>query len=206
MDESMLDADDDGLTNFAEQLHGGDPNKADTDGDCITDDLEVAWAQATALNDSLDDVSPTDALQLLDADGDGQDDHEVLGCDLAGVDIEPVEENNTTDNPDADNDGVLDTEDECPGTPAGVATDAKGCSSQQRTELVEDSTDNTAGDSAQSFFLTLMVLALLCRSVPTSCFATCGQNPKRSRTPSAKPPLPTLRQPPSPTMDGSNRC
>ena len=161
MDESMLDADDDGLTNFAEQLHGGDPNKADTDGDCITDDLEVAWAQATALNDSLDDVSPTDALQLLDADGDGQDDHEVLGCDLAGVDIEPVEENNTTDNPDADNDGVLDTEDECPGTPAGVATDAKGCSSQQRTELVEDSTDNTAGDSAQSFFLTLMVLALL---------------------------------------------
>ena len=161
MDESMLDADDDGLTNFAEQLHGGDPNKADTDGDCITDDLEVAWAQATALNDSLDDVSPTDALLLLDADGDGQDDHEVLGCDLAGVDIEPVEENNTTDNPDADNDGVLDTEDECPGTPAGVATDAKGCSSQQRTELVEDSTDNTAGDSAQSFFLTLMVLALL---------------------------------------------
>ncbi|MGB0951264.1 MAG: phospholipase D-like domain-containing protein, partial [Poseidonia sp.] len=161
MDESMLDADDDGLTNFAEQLHGGDPNEGDTDGDCITDDLEVAWAQATALNDSIDDVSPTDALTLWDADGDGQDDHEVLGCDLAGVDIEPVEQNNTTDNPDDDNDGVLNAGDECPDTPAGVATDAKGCSSQQRTELVEDSTDSTAGDTAQSFFLTLMVLALL---------------------------------------------
>ena len=115
----------------------------------------MAWAQATALNDSLGDVSPTDALLLWDADGDGQDDHEVLGCDLAGVDIEPVEQNNTTDNPDADNDGVLDTEDDCPSTPAGVATDAKGCSSQQRTELVEDSTESTTGDSAQSFFLIL---------------------------------------------------
>ena len=161
MDESMLDGDDDGLTHYAEQLHGSNPNLADTDGDCINDGLEVAWAQATALNQSVEDVSPTDALNQWDADGDGQDDHEVLGCDLAGIDIEPVQQDNTTDNPDDDNDGILDTEDECPDTPVGVATDAKGCSSEQRTALVEDSTESTTGDSAQSFFLTLMVLALL---------------------------------------------
>ena len=49
IDESRVDNDQDGLTNYAEQLHGGDPNNADTDGDCINDGLEVAWAQATAL-------------------------------------------------------------------------------------------------------------------------------------------------------------
>ena len=161
IDESRVDNDQDGLTNYAEQLHGGDPNNADTDGDCINDGLEVAWAQATALNSELTDVSTTSALTLWDADGDGQDDHEVLGCDLAGVDIEPVEEDDTPTSTDDDNDGVLNENDDCPDTPSGVATDASGCSSQQRTNLVEDSTENTAGDSAQSFFLTLMILALV---------------------------------------------
>ena len=42
-----------------------------------------------------------------------------------------------------------------------MATDANGCLSDQRTNLVEDSTENTAGDSAESFFLTLMILALV---------------------------------------------
>ncbi len=161
IDESRVDNDQDGLTNYAEQLHGGDPNNADTDGDCINDGLEVAWAQATALNSELTDVSTTSALTLWDADGDGQDDHEVLGCDLAGVDIEPVEEDDTPTSTDDDNDGVLNENDDCPDTPSGVATDASGCSSEQRTNLVEDSTENTAGDSAQSFFLTLMILALV---------------------------------------------
>ena len=36
--------------------------------------------------------------------------------------------------------------------------------------------------------------------------ATCERNPKRSRTPLAKLPLPTLRRPPSQTSHGSNRC
>ena len=163
LDESLLDADQDGLTNFAEQLHGGDPNNADTDGDCITDDLEVAWALATALNASADDVEPFDALTQWDADGDGQNDSAVLGCDLAGVDIQPVDNNNgnVQTSTDDDEDGVLNEADDCPETPAGVATDAKGCSSQQRAELVEDSTENTSGDSAQSFFLILMISALI---------------------------------------------
>ena len=163
LDESLLDADQDGLTNFAEQLHGGDPNNADTDGDCITDDLEVAWALATALNASADDVEPFDALTQWDADGDGQNDSAVLGCDLAGVDIQPVDNNNgnVQTSTDDDEDGVLNEADDCPETPAGVATDAQGCSSQQRAELVEDSTENTSGDSAQSFFLILMISALI---------------------------------------------
>lgn len=159
-DESLLDLDDDGLTNFAEQLHGGDPNVADTDGDCIPDGLEVAWAQATALNATLDDVAPRNALTLLDADGDGQNDSEVLGCDLSGVDIEPVVEDDKEVSTDDDDDGVLNQNDECPGTPANAATDAGGCSLQQRATVVEDSVESSSGGAAQSFFLTLMILAL----------------------------------------------
>ena len=164
-DESMLDADQDGLTNFAEQLHGGDPNLADTDGDCITDDLEVAWAQASALNSSMDDIEPNAALTLWDADQDGTNDSEVLGCDLAGVDIQPVDDTDGGDTTvvdnDQDDDGVVNDADDCPDTAPGVATDAQGCSSDQRADLVGDSTENVAGDGAQSFFLILMIAALI---------------------------------------------
>ena len=159
-DESLLDIDDDGLTNFAEQLHGGDPNVADTDGDCILDGLEVAWAQASALNTSMETITPSDAITMWDADGDGENDSEVLGCDLAGVDIVP-EENNTAVSTDDDDDGIPNESDQCPDTPAEVATDTNGCSSQQRAELVEDSSENTSGESAQSFFMMLMIFALL---------------------------------------------
>jgi len=159
-DESLLDIDDDGLTNYAEQLHGGDPNLADTDGDCILDGLEVAWAQASALNSSMPTVTPQAAITMLDADGDGQNDAEVLGCDLAGVEIVP-QENNTVVSTDEDDDGVPNEADRCPNTLPGAATDSEGCSSQQRNERVEDSTENTSGESAESFFLILMVLALV---------------------------------------------
>ena len=160
MDESMLDGDDDGLTNFAEQLHGGDPHRADTDGDCIPDGLEVAWAQATALNQSVADIDPYDALNKADADGDGVNESEAMGCDLGG--LEPVD--NTTEPTgglDDDNDGVENGDDACPGTAPGAATDDNGCSSAQRAANVQDSTDNSTGEAAESFFLTLMVLALV---------------------------------------------
>ena len=161
-DESMLDPDEDGLTNYAEQLHGGDPRSNDTDGDCIPDGLEVAWAQTSTLDPSMEDISPRDALTLADADGDGQNDSEVLGCDLDGVVVIPDTNDDTTDpSTDDDDDGVVNGEDECPETPAGVATDSKGCSSAQRTALVEDSTESTSGESAQTFFMILMVMALV---------------------------------------------
>ena len=125
-DESMLDPDEDGLTNYAEQLHGGDPRSNDTDGDCIPDGLEVAWAQTSTLDPSMQDISPRDALTLADADGDGQNDSEVLGCDLDGVVVIPDTNDDTTDpSTDDDDDGVVNGEDECPETPAGVATDAR---------------------------------------------------------------------------------
>jgi hypothetical protein len=159
-DESALDPDNDGLTHEAEQLHGGDPNLNDTDGDCILDGVEVAWALSTALDEAVEDVSPTDALTLADADGDGVNESEALGCDLGGIEIVP-ENNNTSDDLDEDNDGVLNENDSCPETEAGVATDERGCSSAQRSGQVQDGTENTGGDTAQSFFMTVMILALL---------------------------------------------
>ena len=158
-DESQVDIDDDGLTNFAEQLHGGDPHMADTDGDCIPDGLEVAWAQSSALNSGVETISPSAALSMWDADQDGQNDSEVLGCDLAGVDIVPGD-NTTPESTDDDDDGIPNEDDQCPDTPANVATDSSGCSADQRAALVEDSSESTGGDSAQSFFLILMLFAL----------------------------------------------
>ena len=159
-DESKLDLDGDGLTNFVEQLHGGHPTLADTDGDCIPDGLEVSWAQTTALNTSMPTIEPRNALTLWDADGDGRNDSEVLGCDLAGVVIEPEDTTNDVSTDD-DDDGILNADDLCPDTPANVATDSSGCSSDQRASLVEDSSEGTEGDSAQSFFFMLMVFALV---------------------------------------------
>lgn len=158
-DEAALDPDNDGLTHEAEQLHGGDPNAKDTDGDCILDGIEVAWALATALDPSIEDVSPTDALTLADADGDGVNESDALGCDLGGIEAETGNTNATQN--DADNDGVLDEGDECPETEPEAATDERGCSSAQRAENVQDSTENTSEGAASSFFMTVMVLALL---------------------------------------------
>jgi phosphatidylserine/phosphatidylglycerophosphate/cardiolipin synthase-like enzyme len=158
-DESMVDMDGDGLSNFAEQLHGGNPNKADTDGDCILDGVEVAWAQATALNDSMARVMPLDALTKADADGNGVLDAEELGCDLGGISL--PNDNTTLQGNDEDADGVLNDSDLCPNTLPGAPTDEQGCSSAQRAALVQDSTENTSGNAAQSFFLIVMVFALL---------------------------------------------
>ena len=145
-DESMMDVDNDGLSNFAEQLHGGDPNMADTDGDCIPDGIEVAWAQATSLDSTQTDIDPRTAITMWDADGDGEQDSEVLGCDLGGIVVVPDNNsnnsNNTVSSPDTDNDGVKNEDDACPGTPEGTATDDDGCSYAQRTEQVQDSTEN----------------------------------------------------------------
>ncbi len=160
-DESAMDPDGDGLTNAVEQLHGGNPFKADTDSDCIPDALEVAWAQSTSLDPDLDNVSPLKALTLVDADGNGQADGVEYGCDFAGAIDQPTGNTSTNTSTDDDVDGVSNERDRCPNTPPNTATDANGCSAQQRSSLVEDSPDNTSGESAQRMFLTLMVLALL---------------------------------------------
>ena len=69
--EAEADNDNDGLSNLDEYTLGGHPLNPDTDGDCILDAVEVSWAQATALDPSVSYVSPHDASNLADADGDG---------------------------------------------------------------------------------------------------------------------------------------
>ena len=164
-DEGMYDADSDGLTNEAELLHGGDPLNPDTDGDCILDGVEVAWAQASILSDSVADVSPRDALTMADADNDGENESDALGCDLGGIVVNLPSDNNsndtTTPSPDEDNDTILNEQDKCPNTPAGAATDSEGCSSKQRADLVNTDADDTSGGSAESMFLGLMIGALI---------------------------------------------
>lgn len=163
LDEGAYDADNDGLTNEAELLHGGDPTNPDTDQDCILDGLEVAWALVSLLNTSMTDVSPIDALRLADADGDGVNESDALGCELLGIEVNGNEtEPPMNETADDDEDGVLNGVDQCPGTtPIGTATDPNGCSSKQRAANIPDGAENTAGDSAETFFLMLMIGALL---------------------------------------------
>ena len=163
MDESMLDPDEDGLTNLEEQLHGGDPLNPDTDGDCIGDGLEVAWAQASALNASQTDVDPLAALTEWDADGNGINDADDWGCNLTGA-VEQVDNTTAPEEPttnDDDGDGVLNDEDQCPDTPPGVATDLEGCSMAQQQERAQNVQPSSSEGVQASFMLFLMIGALL---------------------------------------------
>ena len=160
--EADMDNDNDGLSNLDEYTLGGHPLNADTDGDCILDAVEVSWAQATALNQNVEDVSPSDAINLADADGDGVNESEALGCDLGG--IEPVDPNDNQPNEtsvDDDQDGVLNADDDCPDTPADTPTDVSGCSSDQRNQKAGDSSGAAEEGLGESFMLLLMLGGLL---------------------------------------------
>jgi hypothetical protein len=163
--EGLVDSDADGLDNSVEFLHGSNPMAADTDGDCIEDALEVAWAQATAMNSSIDDVSPHDALNLADADGDGVNESEAMGCDLGGIVVDEPTNNQTnnqtgTNDTDADNDGILDDDDLCPDTPTGVLRDLTGCSAEQRAALATPS-DQEGENLGANLMMILMISAAL---------------------------------------------
>ena len=118
--DSDIDSDGDGISNLGEYSYNSDPNSNDTDGDCILDADEILWAA------SQPGVSAANALTQADADGDGVDDHTVIGCD---PDLEDVEL-------DSDNDGIADDIDECPDTTDGAVVDDKGC-------LVEENGNNS---------------------------------------------------------------
>ena len=160
--EADMDNDNDGLSNLDEYTLGGHPLNVDTDGDCILDAVEVSWAQATALDPDVEDVSPSDAINLADADGDGVNESEALGCDLGG--IEPVDPNENQSNEtsvDDDQDGVLNADDDCPDTPANTPTDVSGCSSDQRNQKAGDSSGAAEGGFGETFMLLLMLGGLL---------------------------------------------
>jgi hypothetical protein len=138
-----LDPDGDGLTHLDEALLGSLPFAADTDGDCILDGLEVARASANP-----DGPSATARLTMVDADGDGVDDHVAEGCDEEGPEEPTVRENGTSNQTlDLDRDGVEDAVDRCPSTPTDELVDADGCSADQRRDLlsVGESSDGGMG-------------------------------------------------------------
>ncbi len=68
------DQDDDGLDAMDEQRWGGDPYNADTDGDCIRDDIEVMWAFREGVLAKL-------AVSTIDANNDGILDNATVTCD-----------------------------------------------------------------------------------------------------------------------------
>lgn len=102
--EHSYDPDSDGLNNLEEYNNGGDPLSPDTDGDCISDLLELAFAQSEG-------ISARKAMSNSDANGNGIDDGNETEC---GANLEEVDVDTTTD---TDGDGVVDINDDCPNTP-----------------------------------------------------------------------------------------
>ena len=123
------------------------PWSEDTDSDCILDGNEILWAA------TLTNVSATDAIQLVDADGDGENDSITFGCIPTVVDNSDNNSNNNTTDDDSDGDGILDLFDDCPNTEVGVATDTQGCSNEQNKEQ----TSNQAGEEESSTGLNFML-------------------------------------------------
>ncbi len=126
--EEGIDSDNDGLINSLEFAYGGDPFLADTDGDCIPDGKEAAWAM------SLDGLSNEAKIQFAihamnseDADDNGENDGVQFDC---GVDFV----GSTTVISDSDGDGVADADDRCPLTPTGTTVDIEGCPVSQNTD------------------------------------------------------------------------
>ena len=159
--EGDYDADGDGLLNKIEYIFGSHATNADTDGDCIPDAVEVSWAQSTALDSTVEDVSPTSALTLADADGDGVNESEALGCDLGGI---LTEENQTTiDNSTLDDDGdeVINRDDDCPNTVAGIPVDGKGCSTEQRNSNAAPSADSSSSFGTDMMFFFMLAGVIL---------------------------------------------
>jgi nitrous oxidase accessory protein NosD len=82
INDAGRDRDSDGLTNLQEYQHGTDPNKADTDGDGISDGDEVSVHATNPLNPDTDGDGLLDGLELVnstdpfnaDTDGDGMPD------------------------------------------------------------------------------------------------------------------------------------
>ena len=123
-----MDNDNDGITNLGEFSYNSNPNSNDTDGDCILDADEIIWASQNS------SISATDALVLEDADSDGVKDSDAYGC-VPDVVVAISDEIY----------GVIDGEDECPGTAIGAAVDSDGCSQEQLSQDNQPDAD-TDGD------------------------------------------------------------
>jgi len=89
-DDTVLDTDNDGITDFEEDARGTDPEQKDTDGDELTDLQEV--------------LIGTDPLKR-DTDGDGFSDGEEVKADS-----DPTDPNSTPGNSDSNSDADSDTD------------------------------------------------------------------------------------------------
>ncbi len=136
--EAEGDADEDGLTNLDEQLHGSNPRNGDTDNDGLPDPMEIARGTNISLGDTdhdglLDGLEVpfgTNPLQP-DSDSDGMNDgweyqHRVAGFDPR---VDNARDRNPDNDIDADPDGdKLTNGQECEwGTnPVNADTDGDG--------------------------------------------------------------------------------
>ena len=170
--DANLDPDGDGISNIGEFSYGSDPFSNDTDGDCISDGDEILWAASNS------NVNAGDALTLVDADNDGVDDYEVIGCvssvdnvnnnsgndNNSGNNSEDNTDDNSVTNPDdLDNDMVPNDEDKCPGTKQENATvvDSNGCSNEQRKEQTSNQANQDESSAGMTFMMTLIIGGIL---------------------------------------------
>jgi OOP family OmpA-OmpF porin len=131
---SGLDTDGDGLTDERElSEHGTDPGNPDSDGDGISDGVEVHTG-TQPMNPDTDADGAMDGAE--DANHDGvldatESDPRVPDSDGGGVPdgFEAEHDMNARDasDDDSDHDGVLENIDRCPGTPEGAEVNEQGC-------------------------------------------------------------------------------
>ena len=105
LSEQSLDPDEDGLNNLEEYQLGGDPLSNDTDGDCIPDGEESAFAASVMRQ-------PVLAMNSDDVDENGIPDGEQYGCEQGstdgGNDGEEEEEEESGEEPEEeDEDGLF---------------------------------------------------------------------------------------------------
>ena len=91
--EQSQDWDGDGLSNLQESNHDSDPFSKDTDGDCIDDPDELAFAAQRG-------ITNTAAMNLADADGDGYDDNIEFGCSEATATVDDTTPSETNEDED----------------------------------------------------------------------------------------------------------
>ncbi len=85
LSEQSLDPDEDGLNNLEEYQLGGDPLSSDTDGDCIPDGEESAFAVSVMRQ-------PVLSMNSGDVDENGVPDGEQFGCDQDSTNVSSDEE------------------------------------------------------------------------------------------------------------------
>ena len=188
--EEGFDTDGDGLINSQEFTYDGNPFTNDTDGDCIPDNLEYAWAMSlTGVSDSVKTAFARTAMRSEDADEDGVNDGQQTQCGQE-FDVEIVLTPSDEDNDgvadvddqcpgtevdavvddygceqsgelDSDRDGIIDENDDCGQTPLNTSVTVNGCSDEQLRQLAEDDTNAEEEESVSTFWIVVITLSAL---------------------------------------------